>query len=75
MHLKYGIPYFIHIKQKQILARYFKKNKKKNSSKIMIKCNYSEKLNSLQAQTGNVHLCHHFAIGECHFEPIPLQTY
>jgi len=35
------------------------------------KCNYSEKLNFLQAQTCNVHLCHHLAKGENHFEQQP----
>lgn len=40
----------------------------------MVKCNYSEKLNFLQAQTCNVHLCHHLAMGENHFEPHPLKT-
>lgn len=48
--------------------------KKKNAISLMVKCNYSEKLNFLQAQTCNVHLCHHLAMGENHFEPHPLKT-
>ena len=38
---------------------------------MMEKCNYSEKLNFLQAQTCNAHLCHHLAEGENHFEQHP----
>lgn len=41
---------------------------------MVIKCNYSEKLNFLQAQKCNAHLCHHLARGENHSEPLPLQT-
>lgn len=40
---------------------------------LVIKCNYSERLNSPREQTCNVHLCRHLAMGESLFEPIPLQ--
>lgn len=45
----------------------------KEKFSMVIECNYSEKLNSLPAQTCNAHLCHHLAMGESLFESIPLQ--
>lgn len=39
----------------------------------MVKCNYSERLNYLQAQTCNAHLCHPHAIEGNHFEQQSLQ--
>lgn len=52
---------------------HMKKTKKVKDIFNMERCNYSEKLNPLQAQKCNVHLCHHLAMGESLFEQIPLQ--
>lgn len=48
-------------------------NNNAKASAMVIKRNYSGMLNSLQEQIHNARLCHHLAMGESLFVPIPLQ--